>query len=386
MADIGRALVIGATGNIGRIAVQLLRERGVAVRAMARDAGGQPDGVEAFSADVLDGPALRAAVDGVDAVLLIWPFMDAGGIGPVAAALGAGGRRVVYISAMSAEHGGVWGEVEAAIRGTAAAWTFLRASGFATNTLQWAAAIRAGEPVRIPYSGAARSLVHERDLAEAAVVAMTEPGHAGRTHVLSGPGTVTQAEQVRLIGAAAGVRAVAEEVDRATARAGMLAWATPEFADAALDYWASLVDTPEPVADGVREVTGHPARSFAQWAADHAADFRPPASVAEVAARYVEAFRAGRFDRALALYDPAVVRVAPLEGGGELRGLPEILANGRRRAGDLDAGAVGVQGPYIGADGFAVRFTLGATTKMSLLTVEGGAITREEVHYFDPPA
>src|SRR5690242_5636840 len=102
MADIRTALVIGATGNIGRIAVQLLRERGVAVRAMARDAGGQPDGVEALSADVLDGAALRAAVDGVDAVLLIWPFMDAGGIAPVAAALGAGGRRVVYISAMSA--------------------------------------------------------------------------------------------------------------------------------------------------------------------------------------------------------------------------------------------------------------------------------------------
>src|SRR5689334_8586966 len=120
MADIGRALVIGATGNIGRIAVDLLLERGVAVRGMARGASALPAPVEAVSADVRDGAALRRALDGVDAVLLIWPFMTSDGIDEVAAALGVGGRRVVYISAMSAEHGGVWGEVENAIRGTAA--------------------------------------------------------------------------------------------------------------------------------------------------------------------------------------------------------------------------------------------------------------------------
>jgi hypothetical protein len=55
----------------------------------------------------------------------------------------------------------------------------------------------------------------------------------------------------------------------------MLAWASPEFADGALDYWRTLVDTPEPVTDTVREVTGNPARPFTQWAHDHADDLRP---------------------------------------------------------------------------------------------------------------
>ncbi|WP_432994898.1 hypothetical protein [Dactylosporangium sp. CA-233914] len=168
MRDIGRALVVGATGNIGRVAAGLLRERGVAVRGLARDASGLPDGV---SADVRDLAAPRRAAEGVDALL----------------------------------------------------------------------------------------------------PSMTEPGHAGRVYVLSGPSAITQAEQVRVLGA------TAQEIGREEARAGMLAWADPAFADSALDYWASLVDSPEPVTGTVRELTGRPVRTFAQWARDHAGDFRTEA-------------------------------------------------------------------------------------------------------------
>jgi uncharacterized protein YbjT (DUF2867 family) len=369
----------------------------VAVRGLARDASSLPGGVEGVSADVRDVEAVRGAARDVDAVLLIWPFMAAENIAEVAGVLG---RRVVYVSAMSVRDdqppgsNGVWGQVEDAIRGAGGEWTFLRASGFATNTLQWAAAVRAGREVRIPYLGAARSLIHERDIAEAAVVALTEPGHARRSYVLSGPEAVTQAQQVHLIGLAAGRPAVAAEADPDEARAEMLAWADPAFADQALAYWASLVDNPEPVADGVLELTGHPARSFALWAADHAADFRP-LSTEDIARRYVAAMRGGRMERAVALYDPAVVRAAPL-AGGEVRGLPEVLANGERLTADLDIHGVTVQGPYLGDGQFAVRFVFEQTrrstgerfgsAKMSLFTVAGGAITREEVHYFDPPA
>ncbi|MEV6639948.1 hypothetical protein [Amycolatopsis sp. NPDC051371] len=39
-----------------------------------------------------------------------------------------------------------------------------------------------------------------------------------------------------------------------------------EFAKSALPYWASLVEEPEPVSLDVAKVTGHPARSFDDWA------------------------------------------------------------------------------------------------------------------------
>jgi len=45
------------------------------------------------------------------------------------------------------------------------------------------------------------------------------------------------------------------------------------IADGALGSWATMVDEPEPVTPTVHEVTGAPARTFREWATDHAGDF-----------------------------------------------------------------------------------------------------------------
>src|SRR6476469_462624 len=385
-------LVIGATGNIGRHVVTGLRDRGAAVRALSR-----LPGADTVAGDLTRPETLHGPLSGVDSVFLLWPFFSADGVPAVLDVIAQHANRVVYVSALSAEGGGVWGDVEAAIRRTDLEWTFLRPGGFATNTLEWAGAIRAGRPVRMPYPDAGRSLIHERDIADIAVLALTEAGHAGRTYALTGPAVVTQAEQVRILGEVAGRPAVVEEISAEQARATM-AWADETFVDAALGYWRTLVDDPEPVTTTVEAVTGRPARTFTQWAHDHADDFRPlPA--ADVAERYVAAFRAGRMDQALRWAAPDMVRVAPLENGGkhvELRGVADITANAERLTGDVEIHAVEVDGPYPRGDRFAVRFSFDETdeqtgqrvsrTKLSLYTVADGVITREEVFYFDPPA
>lgn len=401
MTDIKQALVLGATGNIGKHVVALLRDQGIAVRAMVRNTGPLPDDVEAVQGDLADLDTLRSALAGADAVFLLWPFLTADGAPAVAQAIASAARRVVYVSAMSVRddrlpaENGVWGQVEDALRRTGIEWTFLRASGFATNALAWAPAIRAGQPVRMPYPAAARSLIHERDIAEVAVRTMTQPGHAGAAYTLTGPTAITQAEQVRILSTVAGRPTQIEEALREEARATMLEWADPAFADAALDYWASLVDVPEPVTPTVAELTGTPARTFAQWADDHTEDFRP-LSTAQVAERYVSAFQTGRMDLALQLAAPNLVRVAPLENAGELvelRGQTDIMANSARLIQNLQIHRVDIQGPFVSDDQFAVRFTFdqthtptgrrGTSTKMSLYTVVDGAITHEEVYYFD---
>lgn len=276
MTVTGRTLVIGATGHIGRNVVAGLRARDVAVRALSRSPAALPDGVEPVAGDLTEPDTLRGALAGVDRVFLLWPFLSAEGAPAVIDAIAGEARRVVYVSAMTAT--GVWGQVEAAVRDAGLDWTFLRPSGFATNTLGWAAQVRAGGPVRIPYPGAARSLIHERDIADVAVRALTEEGHSRRAYVLTGPATLTQAEQVRILAEVAGTQARAEEITAQEARVGMLGWADPGFADSALAYWASLVHTPEPVTGTVEQLTGAPARGFEQWARDHAEDFRPGAS------------------------------------------------------------------------------------------------------------
>jgi uncharacterized protein YbjT (DUF2867 family)/ketosteroid isomerase-like protein len=391
-------LVTGATGNIGRHVVAGLRERGADLRTLSRF----PGGPETTTGDLTDPSTLHAALSEVDTVFLLWPFLSADGVTDVVKVIAEHARRVVYVSALSVrdaaspEENGVWGQVEDAIRRSGMEWTFLRAGGFATNTLEWAPAIRAGKPARMPYPQASRSLIHERDIADVAVLALTEDGHAGKAYALTGPEAITQAEQVRVIGAAAGRPATVEELTREEARADMAGWG--DYADAALDYWQSIVAEPEPVLPTVEELTGHPARTFTQWARDHADDFRPlPAS--EVAERYVAAFRAGRMDRTTRWIAPDVVRVAPLETDGEhveRRGHTEVMANARQLIQDLEFHSVTVEGPFLQGDRFAVRFSFdvtdrrtgqrGTSAKMSLYTVADGVITREEVFYFDPPS
>ncbi|GAA4262839.1 SDR family oxidoreductase [Dactylosporangium darangshiense] len=267
MAQTLRALVIGATGNVGRPAVELLAERGAEVRGLSRAVG-----------DVRDPWVLARALDGVDAVLLIWPFQSAAGIGDIAAAIG--GRPVAYVSSLAVRddrppaESGVWGEVEAALRRHGDAWTFLRASGFAANTRQWAADIRAGGTVRVPYPQAARSLIHERDIAAVAAHVLTArtPGHAGRAYALTGPAAITQAEQIRTLGSAAGRDVTVEAATHEEALA-QASWAG-DGAEEVLRHWASMAETPEPVTGEVERLTGAPARPFADWAEEHAAEFR----------------------------------------------------------------------------------------------------------------
>lgn len=175
---------------------------------------------------------------------------------------------------MAAESG-FWGVIEKAVERSAADWVFLRCGGFATNTLGWARMIRDDGAVRWPYGDAARSLLHERDIADVAVRALLTTDLDGERPVLTGPANVTQAEQARLIGEAIGRDVRWVELPSGIARHELLAeWGDAGFVDAALAHWASLVGRGEPVTDTVERVTGHPARPFREWAADHADDFR----------------------------------------------------------------------------------------------------------------
>ena len=58
-----------------------------------------------------------------------------------------------------------------------------------------------------------------------------------------------------------------EELDRAHAEREI------ELPGEMLDAWEAFITDPEPVTDEVQRITGRPARSFALWARDHAADF-----------------------------------------------------------------------------------------------------------------
>jgi uncharacterized protein YbjT (DUF2867 family) len=233
-------------------------------------------------ADLSDPASLEPHLAGADSVFLVWPFTSPG------QAAGQGSKlvevlarhvpRIVYLSAQAAagRPDSFWATIERLIEQSGAAWTFLRPTGFAANTLMWADQIRGHGAVRWPYGAAARSLIHERDIAAVAVAALTTERHVGQKYLLTGPEVMTQTEQVGVIGDVIGRAVRWEELAPEAARQQLLAaWGDPGFVDSALATWAGLVTHPEQVTGTVREITGAPARTFRQWAADHIGDFRP---------------------------------------------------------------------------------------------------------------
>ncbi|WP_129667658.1 NAD(P)H-binding protein [Phytoactinopolyspora endophytica] len=282
MSQSGTILVTGATGNVGRHVVAELLDAGTDVRVMTRnpDTARFPAGVEVVRGDMTEPDTLGTAFEGVDAVFLLWPHFSADGAPAVVDAIAKHARRIVYLSAMAGGDGarpdGFWGEVEVLIERSGLEWTFIRAGGFATNLLGWAEAIRTDGVVRWPYGEAGRSLIHEADIAAVSVKALLEDRHVGAAYALTGPEVVTQAEQVRIIGEAIGREVRWEELSPEEARMQLLAeWGDEGYVEMALSAWANMVDNPEPVTYTVEEVTGTPARTFRQWAIDHAAAFRP---------------------------------------------------------------------------------------------------------------
>ncbi|MFE7524582.1 NAD(P)H-binding protein [Kitasatospora sp. NPDC057542] len=281
--DGSTVLVIGASGTVGRHVTRQLTEAGTHVRALTRQADrARQEGFR--QGDLLDPASLRAAARGAGAAFLTWPFPTTEGAAEAVAALAGEVGRVVFLSSAVVRDvpgagpqspGRPDGGIEALLADSGVRHTVLRPHGFAANALRWAEEIRTGGVVR-GYGGAAGlSPVDERDIAAVAVRALVEDGHDGARYVLTGPESPTQAEQVRIIGEAAGRLLRWEEIPREAARQRMLTtgW-PPAIADGALDFIHARIAEPEPATTTVRDVTDRPARSFRTWATDHAALFR----------------------------------------------------------------------------------------------------------------
>lgn len=280
-------VVTGATGSVGGVVVAQLAGRGVEIRAVARNARRLGDlarryGVEPHVADLTAPDSLAPVLDGADAVFLVFPSVAGDAVAPDTVAQLARARHLVYLSALGVPPdgedtaGGILGShalLERLVREAGTEWTLVRGGGFATNTLVWADQVRRGDEVRWFGPRIARPLVHEADLAAVAVRALLEEGHDGAVHELTGPERVTQEQQVAAIGAALGRPLRFVDVGEQEA-VTLFEGAPPDLARDIVRAQLAMVDDPEPVTPDVERLLGRPARTYAEWATDHADDFR----------------------------------------------------------------------------------------------------------------
>ncbi|MEZ3182537.1 NAD(P)H-binding protein [Streptomyces pimonensis] len=285
MATQDLTLVIGATGNVGRRVVRHLVDEGHRTRAFVREpeSAALPETVEVAQGDLTVVSTLDRALSGVDSVFLLWPYLTLDDAPAVVDAIAAHARRVVYLSSagilddqdeqidpINRFHAGI----ERLIEKSGLEWTFLRCGSFAATVFDWADQIREGV-VREAFGNAARVMIHEADIAAVAVRALTGEGHNGRKYVLTGPEAVTQVEQVRLVSEAIGRPVRFEEITADELRRNMLAegW-QPADIEGLIEAYIQMSTVEQPTTTTVKDITGRPARTFREWAADHAQDFR----------------------------------------------------------------------------------------------------------------
>lgn len=276
-------LITGATGAVGRHVVTQLVALEAKVHALSRrpDQTSFPAGVKVFGGDLTANHLPDEMFDGVKSVFL---FPAEGDVSPfLVKAKAAGVEHLVVLSSLAAaaefprdlnspsyrHHRAI----EQAVEASGIAYTFLRPGSFANNLRFWSHSIKTQRMVYGPYPQSAQALIHEADVAAVAVAALTTAGDQGVKYALTGPASLTQAEQLKTIGAAIGQELTYQVITPDQFRQSMSQFMPADIIQMMLDYWSDTVEQPDVVRPTVEQITGRPARTLAQWAADHAAEF-----------------------------------------------------------------------------------------------------------------
>lgn len=278
-----RILVTGATGTVGRQVVEQLLATEVRVRALTRDlsSANLPAEVEVMRGDLTVPATLDACLDGVDVVFLVWTA-DPNAVANAVDRVAKYARRIVFLSSphqtphplfqqrnpLASMHA----EIERLIHASGLDWAFLRPGMFAANARSWwAPQIRVGDVVCWPYAAAPTAPIHEADIAAVAVSVLLDSKHNGADYVLTGPQSLTQREQVEIIGDVIGRSLRFEEISPDEARREL---GFPVAAiNMLLNAWAAAVGQPALVTSTVADITGDPARSFRNWVINHVDEF-----------------------------------------------------------------------------------------------------------------
>jgi NAD(P)H dehydrogenase (quinone) len=271
-----RIAVTGATGHVGGRVARALADAGTPQCLVVRSAQRAPrlPGATVVEAAYGDADAVRAALDGVDVLLLVSASESADRLEQhrtaVDAAVEAGVRHVVYTSFVGAGPDATFtlardhGATEQHLRSSGVAFTFLRDSLY----LDFLPALVGDDGViRGPAGDGVIGAVARDDVARAATAVLTDPGaHAGRTYHLTGREALSLHDVARLVATTTGrpTRYHPEGVQEAyasRARYGAPAWQVDAWVST---YTAIARGELALVTDDVARLTGRPPATLAE--------------------------------------------------------------------------------------------------------------------------
>lgn len=287
-------LITGATGTTSQLVIQHLVKKNVKVRAMVhtldeRSEALKASGVEVFQGDFLDLNSLRAALEGIKKAYFCYPFKN---YLPKAAGYFAKAARengtelVVAMSQMNVHEGSSSPATqnhmiaEEILDWAGIGAVHIRPALFAWNYLSMAGATVATEgKFYFPLPEAQYTIVHPEDIAEAVVqILLSEDpaNHIGQRYLLSGGELFTGSKVASLIGEVTGkeieyipipVEVWTEAMKKDPYINDFLAEHLSEFSkDIAAGRFTIVNNT-------VKELTGHPPRTFREYLEGHKAVF-----------------------------------------------------------------------------------------------------------------
>lgn len=256
-------LVIGSTGRTGRRIVQRLSDKGHAIRKASRQSSPPFDWG--------DQSTWHAVLDGVTAVYICYSpdLAIPGAAGSIRAfveqAVQLGVRRMVLLSGRGEKEAQA---CELIIQRPDVEWTIVRCSWFCQNFTEgpFLDGVLAGE-VALPAGSVREPFVDADDVADVAVAALTEDGHAGQVYELTGPRLLTFAEAAGEIAKASGRAVRYIQIPPEAFVTGVAEMGLPEDIAWLLDYLFSTVldGRNASLEDGVQKALGREPRDFADF-------------------------------------------------------------------------------------------------------------------------
>ncbi|WP_460045051.1 NmrA family NAD(P)-binding protein [Pseudomonas sp. S2_H01] len=268
-------LVTGATGFTGRKTVEILRDKGVAVRALVRTDDDRAEelrglGAEVVVGDLLDLDAVRAALEGIQSAYFIFPIAP-GLIDATArfalAAKEAGVESVINMSQISARR---VAQSDAALDHYTAervfdwsglAMTHLRPTYFSQWLIypHWRKHIVEDGEIRLPFGNGRHAPIAAEDQARLIADILLNPQpHHGKTYTLHGPVELSQQGVADAVAEVLGrpvqyVPITLEQYHQEMADAGLPPFIIQHLIEVAKDYQHGVFEGEDSI---IRDVTG----------------------------------------------------------------------------------------------------------------------------------
>jgi uncharacterized protein YbjT (DUF2867 family) len=280
-------ILVTTAGKVGAEAARLLREQDTPVRVLVR-APGQASaralaaaGAEIAAGDLAVPATIDAAMGGVSAVILVSPAVPAQELNVVASAARAGVAHVVKATSKASADSPIarrrgQAEIEAGLAAAGIPHTLLRSNAYMQNVLALAPAIAATSSFGSAAGPGRAGMADARDVAAvAAAIAASPAPHAGKTYWLSGPGLLSNYDVAAILSKLLGRAITYRELTFEENRDAMIRAGVPEpIAQQNAQAFSLTADGDAAWVSGdIAAILGRPARSFEQFAADHAATF-----------------------------------------------------------------------------------------------------------------